>query len=177
MAKKRYKKKETLSDAITLIVIGLIMGTVFTFGMQFWSAAVSREECRVVETTFVDYEVVSRRGRVNEIIVECADGARFYIDGASVTDELRTELSELPLRGEITLLIHPNSSTILEFICGDEMLLEFENTMEALEGEAREFLWLGLAMYALSLYGVYCLIRILHIRKQFNSAKKGSRRS
>ena len=86
VAKKTYKKKESLSDAVKIIVIGLLLGTVFTFGQQFWSATVTRNACTVVETTFVDYEYDRGIGRYNSesLSVDCGDGERYRFVSASI---------------------------------------------------------------------------------------------
>ena len=37
--------------AVVLLIVGLLLGTVFTFGQQYWNARVSPDECALVETS------------------------------------------------------------------------------------------------------------------------------
>ena len=58
-----------MSDAVKIIVIGLLLGTVFTFGAQISNASVTQEECMVVETEFVDGGVVLNKNNNVELPV------------------------------------------------------------------------------------------------------------
>ena len=177
MAKKTYKKKESLSDAVKIIVIGLLLGTVFTFGQQFWSATVTRNACTVVETTFVDYEYDRGIGRYNSesLSVDCGDGERYRFDSASIYYSLMDELDAIVPGEEITLLLHPNSDVILELATEDEVILSFEEAMEDVAGERTFFFYMGILMYGASLYGVYVVVRVLKRRKEYSQSKKGRR--
>ena len=53
--------------AIGLLVVGILLGSVFTFGMQYWNAEVTRESCIFVETQFVSYDEIRRPTRPMEI--------------------------------------------------------------------------------------------------------------
>ena len=176
MAKKRYKKKETLSDGIKLIVVGLLLGTVFTFGQQFWSATVTRNECTVVKTTFVDYEYDrGSRRRGKSLSVDCGDGERYWFDSASIYYSLMDELDAIVPGEEITLLLHPNSDVILELATEDKVILSFEESMEDVAGERTFFFYMGILMYGSSLYGVYVMVMVLKRRKEYSQSKKGRR--
>ena len=178
MAKKRYKKKETLSDAVKIIVIGLLLGTVFTFGQQFSSATVTRDECTVVETEFVDYEYAHhhrRRGR--SLSVDCTDGTRYRFDSASIYKSLMDELDTIVPGEEITLLLHPNSDVILELATENRVVLSFEEARADMAGERTFFFYMGIIMYGSSLYGVYLLVKVLKRRKAYSQSKKGQRKT
>ena len=176
MAKKRYRKKETLSDGIKIIVIGLLLGTVFTFGIPFGSATVTREQCTLVETEFVDYDYdYSRRGE--HLSVDCTDGVRYRFDSASIYYSLRDELDAIVPGEEITLLLHPNSDVIMELATEDRIVLSFDEAMEDMVGERTFFFYMGIIMYGSSLYGIYLLIKVLKRRKEYSSFKKGMRKS
>ncbi len=178
MAKKRYRKKETLSDGIKIIVIGLLLGTVFTFGQHFWQATVTRDECMVVETTFVDYEYDrGSRRRGEKLSIDCADGMRYWFDSASLDKSLRDELEILANGEEITMLLHPNSDVILELATENRVVLSFEEAMADMSGERTFFFYMGIIMYGSSLYGIYLLIKVLKRRKEYSSSKKGMRKS
>lgn len=178
MAKKRYKKKETLSDGIKLIVVGLLLGTVFTFGVQFWSATVTRADCTVVETCFVGYDY--RRGHHGRMMhfgerlsVACGNGEQYRFDSASIYYSLMDELDAIVPGEEITLLLHPNSDVILELATEDKVILSFDEAMEDVAGERTFFFYMGILMYGSSLYGVYVVVKVLKRRKEYSQSKKG----
>ena len=147
--------------AIFILAIGILLGSVFTFGTQYWNKTVTRESCNVVKTQFLSYdEIWHSKPTVSivEIAIDCADGNRYFIDGVSINDELRENLSLLSENESITLLIHPNSNTIVEFSSSNGSLLIFDETINALDGEATGFLFLGLFMYFCALVGLYYIV-------------------
>ena len=144
--------------AIFLLITGLLLGSVFTFGMQYWNSGVTREECTLIETQFIAYKEIHQPKRpikIQEIAVDCANGERYFIDGVSVNTDLQNSLSKLSRQQEIHLLIHPNSNTIVEFSTENGTILTFDETIRKLGGEATGFLFLGLFMYFCSLVGLY----------------------
>ena len=148
-----------LGFAVFLLIAGLFLGSVFTFGMQYWNSEVAREECTLIDTQFVTYKEIRQQKRpmkIKEIAVDCANDERYFIDGVSINSDLRISLSELSQLQEIHLLIHPNSNTILTF----------DETIRKLGGEATGFLFLGLFMYFCSLVGLY--YTVFHIIKKRN---------
>ena len=153
--------------AIFLLIAGLLLGSVFTFGMQYWNANVTIEECTMIDTEFVSYEEIHKPKRpmeIKEIAVDCANGERYFIDGVSVNTDLRNSLSELSQQQGIHLLIHPNSNTIVELSTENGTILTFDETIRKLGGEATGFLFLGLFMYFCSLVGLYYIA--FHIIKK-----------
>ena len=145
------------------------MGTVFTFGMQYWNAEVTREECKVVETEFKHYEKMMEAEiprDMREIFIYCADGERYSIDVVSLNYKLLDDLAELSEGEKITLLIHPNSDTIVEFATGRGYLLTFEDTVSKLENEATGFFFLGIFMYLMALAGLYNIIIYIKNKKK-----------
>lgn len=153
-----------LKLAIFMLSIGILLGSVFTFGMQYWNAKVTRESCTLVETQFLSYDEIWHSKptiSIVEIAIDCADGDRYFIDGMSIDEALRKKLSLLSEQESITLLIHPNSNTIVEFSTGSEMLLMFDDTIDKLGGEATGFLFLGIFMYFCAIVGFY--YTVLHI--------------
>lgn len=145
----------TFAQALLLLVIGAIMGTVFTFGMQYWNETVAREECIYVETCFLDSrESYNNRNHLKEIYVECSNGEQYSIDSVCATGYLQNAIKEMEENTEIQLLIHPNSDTIVEFKVGENVLLDFDYASEKLSGEATGFFWLGIVLYAFGLIGL-----------------------
>lgn len=167
---KRWRKKQKpapIGQCVFVILIGLILGAVFTFGEQYWSAEVSRNDCNYVETRFLSYEELHKNrysSRPRGFAIDCADGERYFIDRVSVNTELKNALSVLSEQEEISLLLHPNSDTILEFSCEHGNLLIFEDTLSKLRQDAQGFFYLGLFMYFCALVGLVELICSLRHR-------------
>ena len=174
----RYKAKRDpmpLGLAIFVFVACLLLGSVFTFGMQFWNSKVSREDCTRVETRLISYEE-RRRPRyatyinatyIKEIAVDCADGKRYFIDGACINTELKNALAELSSREKITLLIHPNGNTVVELSNKDGYLLTFDHAIGKLGNEATAFMLLGIFMYLCSFAGLYYVVwHIVRVRQR-----------
>lgn len=155
--------------AIFLLIAGLLLGSVFTFGMQYWNSEVLREECTLIETRFVSYEEIHQHKRpmeIKEIAVDCDNDERYFIDGVSIDADLRTALSELSEQQKISLLIHPNSDTIVEFSTENGKILAFDETIHKIAGETTAFLFLGLFMYFCSIVGLYYIA--FHIIRKRN---------
>ena len=70
----------------------------------------------------------------------------------------------------ITLLLHPNSNTIVEFSSSHGLLLTFEETINKLDGEATGFIFLGIFMYLCALVGLYYVVFHLVRRKKRRSS-------
>ena len=156
--RKRKSDPMPFKLAVFMIAIGILLGSVFTFGMQYWNKNILREECKVVKTQFLAYdEIWHAKPTVSivEIAIDCTDGNRYFIDGVSINEKLRNQLSSLSPNDSITLLIHPNSNTIVEFSSDQTVLLNFDETIRKLEGESSGFLFLGLFMYFCALVGLY----------------------
>ena len=158
-----------LGLAIFLLIAGLFLGSVFTFGMQYWNSEVTREDCTLIDTQFVSYKEIRQPKRpmeIKEIAVDCVNNERYFIDGVSINSDLRNSLSELSKHQKIYILIHPNSNTIVEFSTENGTILTFNETIHKLGGEATGFLFLGLFMYFCSLVGLY--YAAFHIIKKRN---------
>ncbi len=170
---KRFITKDdtiTLGQSLALLVVGLLLGTVFTFGVQYWSETVTKEECTYIETQFLDYKEIKQRSRTNQIAIDCADGERYFIDQASINTRLRENLAELEKNDNITMLIHPNGGNIVELKHYCTELLNFEETIETLGKDAKTFGYLGLFMYLVSFLGLICTV--LNISKNIKAKKQ-----
>ena len=149
--------------AVFLLVLGILLGTVFTFGMQYWNKEVTRRDCNEIQTQFLDYEERYSRSGVKEIAIDCANGEKYYIAGVCINTELRNTLAKLTDNQNITLLIHPNSNTVVEFATETKTLLLFDTTITKLGIERTGFLFPGFFMYFCALTGMYHII--LNTRK------------
>ena len=155
---KSKKMRLSMQQAIFFLVVGLLLGTVFTFGMSHWNEEIPRESCKYIETEFLDYHErhpLGKPSHIKEIMIDCSNGERYSIDGVSINGELKNALENLSEGERIRLLIHPNSDTILEFSCNEGLILEFKDTIKKLGQEKNGFgIWGGF-MYLLALVGLY----------------------
>ena len=166
---KKASKNESLSlgQSVLLLVIGVFLGCVFTFGMQYWNQEVTRDSCTIVETQFMDYHIIEGRRGIREVAVDCVDAERYFIDGVLVNSELKNNLSQLMTNDEITLLIHPSSDSVVEFSANNLTLIKFDEAIDKLGNEATAFLYLGVFMYLCALWGlVNVVLNIVKIKKQ-----------
>lgn len=148
----------TKGEAWFLLIAGFIMGTVFTFGMQYWNAPVTKEESIHTTAIYESYATQREQGRVKEIIVRFKDHEQLYIDGVCINDKLLRSIDHLAPGIEMAMIVHPSSNTILELHADNQVLLEFQNTSEMLTGEATGFMGLGLFCYVLSACGLISLL-------------------
>lgn len=167
--RKRKSDPMPLKLAIFMLVVGILLGSVFTFGMQYWNENVTRESCTVLKTQFLSYDEIwhyKPTVSIVEIAIDCADGNRYFIDGVSINTELRNKLALLSKNESIALLIHPNSNTIVEISSNYGSLLTFDETINKLDGEASGFLFLGVFMYFCAFVGLYYVI--FHVIRRKN---------
>ena len=167
---KRTHSEISQDRAIFLLLAGLFLGTVFTFGMRYWHAPVSREDCTQVNTEFVSYRERTRRGSIQLIYIDCANGQRYELDGACISQPVLDGVENLQPQEPITLLTHPNSDTIMEFSSESGTLMEFDDVAQRVAGDTLLFTVLGILMYAAALGGLYNLIR--QWRRQRNRKKQ-----
>ncbi len=156
---KRTHNEISQGRAIFLLLAGLFLGTIFTFGMRYWHAPVSREDCTQVNTEFVSFRERTRRGSIQLIYIDCANGQRYELDGACISQPVLEGVENLQPQEPITLLIHPNSDTILEFSGESGTLMAFDDAAQRLARDTMLFTVLGILMYAAALGGLYNLIR------------------
>lgn len=150
-----------LGLAIFLLIIGALLGSVFTFGMQHWNARVAYDECIRVETRMFDYKEfrkAKRPSQIKEIAIDCANNERYFIDGSCINTQLCDALSIISREENIILLIHPNSNSIVEFSTEESVILKFDETISKLGNEATGFLFLGVFMYFCALMGLYYVV-------------------
>lgn len=148
----------TKGEAWFLLIAGMIMGTVFTFGMQYWNAPVTQEEAIHTTAIYESYATQREQGRVKEIIVRFKDHEQLYIDGVCINDMLLNSIDSFVPGIELSMIVHPNSNTIMELHADNQVLLEFQNTSEKLTGEATGFMGVGLFCYVLSICGLISLL-------------------
>lgn len=156
---KKRNVRISRGEALFLVIIGLFMGTVFIFGNQYWNAEVAQKDMIRKEVTFTSYkETFGKRHTTKGIYIYFSDCEQLYIDGVCVNDKLRTDLRSIKSGTKVTLMIHPNSDTILDMRVDGYVILEFNNVQDKLSTEKDGFFVLGLMLYVIAAYGVTNLI-------------------
>ena len=154
-------------EAWFLLIIGLFMGTIFTFGMQFWNAPITEQDAVTDIAIFASYDIRhGRSGSTKEIIVRFEDCDQLYIDGVCASSTLINQLEAIRPGDEVRLAIHPDSNKILEMLHGNQTLLEFDQTTKMLTNEATGFGVLGILCYVAALIALVQLMQLRGARKQ-----------
>ena len=154
----RQFKDMTEGEKIVESIFGLVLGTIFIFGMGHWNAPVTRAEARDVTATFSSFQESRKRGEVREIILRFDDHEQMYIDRLCIDEALCGEIEALAPHTVVRLLVHPNSNTILEMTVGETTLLNLEESVEKLSGEVYGFRALGCVCYVLAIGGLVQII-------------------
>lgn len=168
MAKYKRRKKLQLDkfQCILLLILGLLLGTAFTFGIGYWNATIDQKDATTITAEYAGYEIkygFRRRGmggnRINEVDMLFADHEPLTIDGSCVTDELLSSFNTIKRGDTLQLLVHPNGGDIiLSITAGNKTLLSFEDAMKSLSFERWGFFCLGLFCYIWAGIGTYYLI-------------------
>ena len=158
---KRRSKPISKSSAIILLVLGLLLGTVFTFGEQFWHASVDRRELRSVDAVYQRYRYVQSGGHNSHssMTLYFENEEPYDIAVECVNDELLQKLDAIAPGTVLHLGVHPNSSTLMEITDHGRTVLSFEQASERGAFRTRGFLLLGLFMYTCALYAAITLLR------------------
>ncbi len=155
MSRKRKKDPMPVGFAVFMIVAGLIIGTVFTLGMQYWNAPIERAEATYVEATFEKYYGLSAS---KSITVYFSDHEQLEIDVACVTSDILEDIEMLSKGDRVKLLVHPNSTTIWEISTAEKTIMSFEHSQNRLQGNNIAFGLLGIFMYCCAAIGIGSLI-------------------
>ena len=129
-----------------LVFACLWTGTVMTFGMHYWEKDISREEAVAAEATYQSCRKSYARSSLI-ILVRFSDLEQQDVDGSCASEALYQQIKSLEPGTRVSLLLHPNSATILEFRVGDTILLDFDSTIKALRREVTGFTVLGVFVY------------------------------
>jgi hypothetical protein len=160
--KRFHKEPEKIPKIVAwfLVIVGIIMGTVFSFGMQYWESSVSKEEAIYTEAEFSSYKTIyGRYHSVKEVKIEFIDHEPLFIDGTCCSQMVFEKLDHLKSGAVLCMYVHPNSSTVLEIYDGSTAILMFDDTVEKLSSEVSGFLFLGIFMYLVAAYGLINLKR------------------
>lgn len=146
-------KEMSIGEAIFLLIAGMIMGTVFTFGMKYWNAPITKDEVQQVTAIFSSAKEIYGRSGVNEIIVRFEDHEQLFIDGSCINDEICDAINDIAPSTIVEMLVHPNSDSIVEMKVGTMKLLDFQDSIQKLSSEASGFMYIGVFCYIMALLG------------------------
>lgn len=155
---KRRSKPISKSSAIILLVLGLLLGTVFTFGEHYWHAPVDKRELRYIDAAYQNYKYKTGTHH-SSMTLYFADEEVYDVSVECVDDDLLHRLDEIKPGAVLHLGVHPNSSTLMEITDHGRTVLSFEQASERGAFRTRGFLLLGLFMYACALYAAITLLR------------------
>lgn len=150
------------SSLILTVVIGLLLGTVFVFGMSYFNATVTRDECVYKIASYDTFSKDNNEQKNNEITLYFTDYEEVTIISASVSDELIDTLENTPENSKVIMLVHPNTDVVLDLVVNGNKLFDFETTMKQLEIERTFFVIFGCFFYLAS---VAAGIKLVTMRK------------
>ena len=153
---KNLSKK---AQAWICIIVGLIVGTVFTFGMQYWNAPITRDNAVYTEAIFSSYKEVYKYGKVNEIILLFENHDELTIDNTCCSQAVVDKIHSLKEGAILKIYYHPKSSKIMEMTCNGNVILQFEESASKLSRDRQAFTALGVFLYFGAVYGVFLLVR------------------
>lgn len=153
-----YEKTKTKEEAWLALIAGLIVATVFTFGMPRWNAPVAREEATAVTAIYAYCKETTHRGHVNDVILRFTDHDQLEIDNTCVTTELLENIRSLTPGTKLFMLVRPDSDVILELRTGDSIWLDFQDASDRMANVAGGFMILGIILYIGS---AICGVRLL----------------
>lgn len=165
MKKRKNYEPMPVNTAVLFIIVGLLLGSIFSFGTKYWNAPIEREDALYVEATFEEIKIRGRNGRRGAVI-RFVDHDHLSIDSSCLSNDLINDLKNLQRGDRVTLLVHPNSSTILEMKTGGQILMRFDYSMEMLGSTEYLFVIIGIFMYFCAAFGAGTLImRYIKARK------------
>lgn len=170
MSKRKKKQEISLGTAVMLLVVGLILGSIFVFGSQYWGEPIQREDATEVSEIYQAYEINPgkiRKHHIKQIEITLADHSSVYIDGACVSEDVKDGIKALPKGAKLDMLVHPNSDTVWELKHGDKTILSFEESQKDIKNENIGFIILGIFMYFCAAIGLSSLLmRGIRTRKR-----------
>ena len=161
---KMKKRNNPLTDipkglGIVFIVMGLLLGSLFSFGMWWLNNSISKDEAISLSATFDYYYNVSHKGSLDYISINFTDNEELFIDGSCYTRNLENLLKELKSGEKVDLLIHPRSNGIWQMKSGDITILSFEDSAAFIKRDNIYFsAILGTLCYIMAIVGILSLI-------------------
>ena len=187
--KKKYRKnnkrssKESIADVpiwmcIVFIVLGGVLGSIFTYNCLYLNQIIDREEAIVATGRFDSYEFsYGKGGAVSEVRIDFIDRGELYIDTAYHV-EMDEKLEVLEKGEQLNMLLHPNSEAIWELTTEKSVILSFDDAKSRTQFENGFFMFflVGLCLICISM-GVFALLaKYFEYKKKIRNKNTASRR-
>lgn len=164
-ALRRLKYTAPMGTGIFLLIAGIMLGTVFTFGMQYWHSPVTQEEAVKITAAYDHCKAIyghrrPNRNKLQDIMLYFSDHEGYLsVDNALTSTEVLNALQAIPAGTVLDMLTHPHSrKTILSLRAAGEEIIAFEDASARLAREAKGFLIFGICIYLLALYGGWSVL-------------------
>ena len=166
---RRLKKLPSLGQAVVLLVIGLLIGTVFTVLMHHTQGPVAMDEARPISAVMKDvrgnYGRRNRRNSLREILIRFEEHAQLKIDDPVANQAMLDKLMSVEPGSTFDMLVHPNSATILSLHVDGKEIINFDTAMAKLRMENTAFFWMGVCAYVFAIFSAYVVILRIKLRR------------
>lgn len=179
----KSKKKEKIADiplwmCIVFIVMGGVLGSIFTYNCLYLNQIIDREEAIVATGRFDSYEFsYGKGGAVSEVRIDFIDRGELYIDTAYHV-EMDEKLEVLEKGEQLNMLLHPNSEAIWELTTEKSVILSFNDAKSRTQFENGFFMFflVGLCLICISLGVIALLAKYFEYKKKIQNKNTASRR-
>ena len=179
----KSKKKEKIADiplwmCIVFIVLGGVLGSIFTYNCLYLNQIIDREEAIVATGRFDSYEFsYGKGGAVSEVRIDFIDRGELYIDTAYHV-EMDEKLEVLEKGEQLNMLLHPNSEAIWELTTEKSVILSFDDAKSRTQFENGFFMFflVGLCLICISLGVIALLAKYFEYKKKIRNKNTASRR-
>lgn len=179
----KSKKKEKIADiplwmCIVFIVMGGVLGSIFTYNCLYLNQIIDREEAIVATGRFDSYEFsYGKGGAVSEVRIDFIDRGELYIDTAYHV-EMDEKLEVLEKGEQLNMLLHPNSEAIWELTTEKSVILSFDDAKSRTQFENGFFMFflVGLCLICISLGVIALLAKYFEYKKKIRNKNTASRR-
>ena len=169
----KSKKKEKIADiplwmCIVFIVLGGVLGSIFTYNCLYLNQIIDREEAIAATGRFDSYEFLyGKGGTVSEVRIDFIDRSELYIDTAYHV-EMDEKLEALEKGEQLNMLLHPISRSIWELTAEKSVILSFDDAKSRTQFENGFFMFLpvGLCLICISLGVVALLAKYFEYKKK-----------
>ncbi len=146
MSKAKFQMNR--NEAIISIVLCIITGSFFVASNFNWNFSVSREDTTELVGCFeyMEYNHI----KTNYVKLCFSDIESRLIDGACVSNEFEESLHSLEYGTVLHMLVDEKSGYVMELRVDDNVLLEFDYSLEMMRLDRLLFLCLGVVMFAIA---------------------------
>ena len=179
----KSKKKEKIADiplwmCIVFIVMGGVLGSIFTYNCLYLNQIIDREEAIVATGRFDSYEFsYGKGGAVSEVRIDFIDRGELYIDTAYHV-EMDEKLEVLEKGEQLNMLLHPNSEAIWELTTEKSVILSFDDAKSRTQFENGFFMFflVGLCLICISLGVIALLAKCFEYKKKIRNKNTATSR-